>query len=1180
MFEYSEKIGIWISKLSVKPGEFFRNAQNNAIILHPLDGRPGPRQPLLRHGHGSLYLRPAPGSDALLLSLPGVRRTEREPYHLREERQQSHEDREGQTGRGTRYPTAPVPELTTQRGRKPPAGRSHQAESPSSITREGASRPRTAHWRVKIDSDIKREEDILSKAMTENDRASGLPECGQGTTKTGVFTFDPRTFCISRATGVLSGMLGYPPEELVSFTLSGIWPDETERERFVRSIDGQQAVADFPANLLRRDGTLLPVTIAASSFPETDITCIVSFRPREEEENLQIFNSLMDAVLILDWDGTALFANAAAATLVGVSSPAEIIGLNPLQFVHPDYTAAVARDLTNVRSGHDGYLAHYLMRDLHGNDRWIEGLDSAITFKGREANLVTLRDITERKSVEGKLARTNQQFRDLYRLVRMMCDNVPDLIWAKDMERRYLFANKAICEKLLNAADTDEPLGKTDMFFAGRERQAHPDNPAWHTFGEICRDSDAVVMESGEAGRFDEYGNIQGKFLYLDVSKAPFRDENGQVIGTVGCGRDVTEERRVEERLRWNEALLSRMAQASPLAYLVVDNRTDEIHYFNSRFCEMWGLSHLEDEMRAGTLTNSDITSRCIPLVRDPEAFAASCTPLQDEANRSAIEDEIEFVDGRCIRRFSTQIRDADDRYFGRLYLFEDVTERKNASETLRRHDAIMSAVNFAADRFLKEPDWKTQMHEVLERFGRATDVSRVYIFENDTDPATGKSVCGHRWEWTAESVAAGVDDPALQSVPYSGVPRWCTELAAGRAIVGPVRTFPPGERACLESQGLLSIAVVPIFVHEHWWGFIGFDETRRERTWSPAEIDALQAAASIMGSAILRTTNEEVYRNPVERSPVGVYLFQDDRLKYVNPRFAEIFGYTPDELNNPGTHLALVAPDDRDDMYRRLQALLYGEVEAEHHEFCGVRKDGRAIYLENFATRLLFEGQPATIGNLVDITDRKRADAALRSSEERLKILFEYAPDALFLVDMNRVLIDANRATERLAGSPKEEFIGKTVVESGFVAPEELPKVEMIIGQLTTGTTAGPIEFNYLRKDGTRVAVEITAFRVTVDGRPLVLASARDTSERHQLEELKKKAFLQIEENIERLAILNDSIRNPLTVIIALAEMGDTETDRKVSREAWAINAIIDELDRGWLVSRKVKEFLKKHYS
>ena len=139
-------------------------------------------------------------------------------------------------------------------------------------------------------------------------------------------------------------------------------------------------------------------------------------------------------------------------------------------------------------------------------------------------------------------------------LLRLMCDNVPDMIWAKDTDRNYLFANKALCEQLLNARNTEEPLGRNDLYFALREREEHASDPEWHTFGEICLDSDGIVLANRKAQRFDEYGNVRGKFLFLDVHKAPFFDESGNLIGTVGCARDVTWERGIEETLRRSES--------------------------------------------------------------------------------------------------------------------------------------------------------------------------------------------------------------------------------------------------------------------------------------------------------------------------------------------------------------------------------------------------------------------------------------------------------------------------------------------------------------------------------------------------------------------------------------------------------------------------------------------------
>ena len=66
-----------------------------------------------------------------------------------------------------------------------------------------------------------------------------------------------------------------------------------------------------------------------------------------------------------------------------------------------------------------------------------------------------------------------------------MSDTMPDMLWAKDLDKKYLFANKALCESLLFANDTNEPIGKTDMYFVERQRRLHPENPEWHTFGEL-----------------------------------------------------------------------------------------------------------------------------------------------------------------------------------------------------------------------------------------------------------------------------------------------------------------------------------------------------------------------------------------------------------------------------------------------------------------------------------------------------------------------------------------------------------------------------------------------------------------------------------------------------------------------------------------------------------------------
>jgi len=131
-------------------------------------------------------------------------------------------------------------------------------------------------------------------------------------------------------------------------------------------------------------------------------------------------------------------------------------------------------------------------------------------------------------------------------LLELLTEHLPDMLWVKDLNGNYLYANKAICDGLLMAKDTNEPIGQGDVFFALRERTLHSDKPNWHTFGELCFNSDQVVIDNDKAMKFEEYGNVKGQLLYLEVYKAPFYDKNGKIIGTVGTGRDITSLKQIQ----------------------------------------------------------------------------------------------------------------------------------------------------------------------------------------------------------------------------------------------------------------------------------------------------------------------------------------------------------------------------------------------------------------------------------------------------------------------------------------------------------------------------------------------------------------------------------------------------------------------------------------------------------
>jgi len=280
------------------------------------------------------------------------------------------------------------------------------------------------------------------------------------------------------------------------------------------------------------------------------------------------------------------YANKAATILFCGNSGQSIVGKPVMDFVHLESQKMVANRLQAVMNGQMAHSVEEHFVTVDGNDIFALVTSMPIEFEGKRAVQTVIRDITEQHRAEKALKHKKMEYKQLYTMLRMLCDNMPDMMWAKDLHQRYIFANKSLCDNLLHAESTDEPIGKADMFFAERERNSHPDNPEWHTFGEICRDSDAITLQSGQAEQFDEFGNVRGEFLFFDVHKAPMLDANGDVVGVVGSARNVTEMKAAEVRLRTQSQAIEQAGEA-----VMITDCNAVIEYVNPAFSKVTGYS-------------------------------------------------------------------------------------------------------------------------------------------------------------------------------------------------------------------------------------------------------------------------------------------------------------------------------------------------------------------------------------------------------------------------------------------------------------------------------------------------------------------------------------------------------------------------------------------------------------
>jgi PAS domain S-box-containing protein len=196
---------------------------------------------------------------------------------------------------------------------------------------------------------------------------------------------------------------------------------------------------------------------------------------------------------------------------------------------------------------------------------------------------------------------------------------------------------------------------------------------------------------------------------------------------------------------------------------------------------------------------------------------------------------------------------DCQGNLIGAIESIRDITELKVASEELRKRDVLLAGLAAAANALLVTHDFETEINQALEILSLSAGTDRVYIYQNHKS-LKGECFASLKYEWCRENVTPLTGNPELKSCPYEKfLPRWYTILCAGNVISGLVRDFPPSERAILEPLDTVSLIAVPITVGGEYWGFIGFDDCRFERTWSKTEISILRSAAGSIGATIER---------------------------------------------------------------------------------------------------------------------------------------------------------------------------------------------------------------------------------------------------------------------------------------------------------------------------------------
>jgi PAS domain S-box-containing protein len=475
------------------------------------------------------------------------------------------------------------------------------------------------------------------------------------------------------------------------------------------------------------------------------------------------------------------------------------------------------------------------------------------------------------------------------------------------------------------------------------------------------------------------FQKADGSFAHVEENGYIIRDAYGKAIRMIGALRDVTRQKAEEQHLKLLESVVTNTSDA--VLILEVDPNDKNglgIVYTNEAFTNLTGI---KDEHAIGKnpefLFNSDLNVITFDNVRE---FVENWKPVESEP--------FHFKKGE--QDFWTSLSmhpviNKEGRFTHWVAIGHDVTEQTKTQFKLEYKSRLLAAIAEVNSNLLQYDNPITAIDKSFKLVGEAVNADRAYYFQNDVNEA-GDIFYSQILEWNSGSFLPQIDNILLQNIPLATLDIFVKPLSVNRCFSMIVKDLPESEfKSLLAETSVRSLLILPIFVKDLFYGFIGFDDCRNERTWNEDEISFLKTIAANMAIAIERAQAEKAVQLAYEEKNSTLESIRDGFFSVTKDWIVTFWNKEAEQLLGTKKHEILG---------RNLWEVHPAETGSiSHKQYHRAIKENIPVKFEDYYAPMdrWFEisAAPKESGlscYFQDITERKKAEAELKMLHTELK--------------------------------------------------------------------------------------------------------------------------------------------------------------------------------------------------